>query len=495
MPYIMSIDQGTTSSRVLIFDERFREVARAQMEFPQIYPASGWVEHDPEDIWNSVLNCMRQAVEKAGINAIDILSLGITNQRETTLIWDRKTGAPVYNAIVWQDRRTAAFCAALKDEGHEAEVSAQTGLLLDPYFSASKIRWILDEIDDGQVRAERGDLLFGTVDSFLLWRLTGGKTHATDATNASRTMLYDIRAGAWSADMCALFQIPTRMLPRVSDCADNFGMMDIAHLGAPIPICGIAGDQQAATIGQACFDPGMLKATFGTGCFALMNTGRELVRSENRLLSTIAYQFDGVPTYALEGAIFVSGAVVQWIRDELQFIENASEIDGLARVSMPDHALVLVPAFTGLAAPYWEPDCRGAMFGLTRDAGRPEIARAALESVGYQLKDLMQAMYSDWDQDGDYGRLRVDGGMAQSDFTMQFVADIIGAAVDRPRGLESTAIGAAWLAGMWVGIYPNMTEISRKWRAERSFAPAMDDDLRTVKYARWKRAVRAAIAL
>jgi len=494
MQHILAIDQGTTSSRAILFDKDLGVVATAQEEFEQHYPASGWVEHDADDLWTSTAGTSREVIERAGLASEDIAAIGITNQRETTLVWDRATGRPVHNAIVWQDRRTGDLCRRLRDEGCEAQVTEITGLLLDPYFSATKLKWILDNVEGARARAEAGELAFGTVDSWLIWRLTGGKVHVTDATNAARTMLFDIRKGVWSEDMCRMLDIPMSMLPEVHDCASDFGMTRPDLFGREIPIMGIAGDQQAATIGQACFRPGMLKSTYGTGCFALLNTGDAPVASKNRLLTTIAYQMDGKRTYALEGSIFIAGAVVQWLRDGLQIIRAAAETQGLAERADPGQDLVLVPAFTGLGAPYWNAECRGGVFGLTRNSGPAEFARAALESVGYQTRDLLEAMRADWSAEGDTA-LRVDGGMSASDWAMQFLADILGAPVDRPKVLETTAMGAAWLAGQRAGLYPTMEEFSKTWALERSFAPAMESDARDARYERWKRAVAAVQAV
>ncbi len=495
MPHILAIDQGTTSSRAIVFDEMLAPVAMAQQEFPQHFPASGWVEHDPEDLWSSTLATCRAALSKAGLKGLDITAIGITNQRETTLVWDRKTGQTLGNAIVWQDRRTADTCAALRDAGHEDLIRRQTGLLLDPYFSATKLRWILDQHPDARNRANRGELLFGTVDSYLIWRLTGGKHHLTDATNAARTLLYDIHNGCWSDDICTLLNIPQAMLPQVQDCAAEFGVTQADLLGAEIPILGVAGDQQAATIGQACFQPGMMKATYGTGCFALLNTGDTPISSQNRLLTTIAYQLDGKPTYALEGAIFVAGAVVQWLRDGLGLIGTAAESQPLAALADPDQPVVMVPAFTGLGAPYWNADCRGAIFGLSRNTGPNEFARAALESVGYQTRDLLDAMVADWPGQGSANTLRVDGGMSGNDIAMQFLADILGAPVDRPAGLETTALGVAWLAGMKAGICPDMEAFAQNWARAARFEPQMEAAERQVKYQRWQKAVQAVLAV
>jgi glycerol kinase len=492
MTYVLAIDQGTTSSRAILFDAAMRPAGTAHKEFEQHYPASGWVEHVPQDLWSTVTDTCRAVVDEAGISASDIAAIGITNQRETTLVWDKTTGDPVCNAIVWQDRRTARTCAALREAGHEEMVTARTGLLLDPYFSATKLAWILDNIDGARARAGAGELLFGTVDTFLIWKLTEGRVHATDATNAARTMLYDIHKGRWSRTICDLLGVPYAMLPEVRDCAADFGTTTL--LGGEIAIRGVAGDQQAATVGQACFEPGMMKSTYGTGCFALLNTGTTPVRSQNRLLTTIAYQLNGQPTYALEGSIFVAGAVVQWLRDGLKIIDAARETQPLADAADPGQDLILVPAFTGLGAPYWEPDCRGAVFGLTRNSGPAEFARAALESVGFQTRDLLEAMRADWPGEAQ-PTLRVDGGMSASDRAMQFLADITSTPVDRPDVLETTALGAAWLAGMSVGIYPDMQEFSKTWALERSFIPSMPDDVREARFARWRRAVAATISV
>ncbi|MCB1418304.1 MAG: glycerol kinase GlpK [Notoacmeibacter sp.] len=492
MTHVLAIDQGTTSSRAILFDAALKPVAVAQEEFPQHFPRSGWVEHEAADLWTTTAGACRAVIERAGLKPADIAAIGITNQRETTLVWDRHTGEPVYNAIVWQDRRTADYCRMLKDQGHEPDVTARTGLLLDPYFSATKIRWVLETVEGARERAEAGDLVFGTIDSWIIWKLTGGAVHATDATNASRTMLYDIIKGEWSAELCRLFEIPMSMLPQVHDCAADFGMARADLFGREIPILGVAGDQQAAAIGQACFQPGMMKSTYGTGCFALLNTGAAPVLSKNRLLTTVAYQIDGKPTYALEGSIFIAGAVVQWLRDGLKIIRHAAETQPLAEKADEAQELVLVPAFTGLGAPYWNADCRGAMFGITRNTGPEDLARAALESVGYQTRDLLEAMRADWHGAAEEAVLRVDGGMSASDWTMQFLADIIGAPVDRPSVLETTALGAAWLAGQRAGIHPDMEGFSRTWALDRQFRPAMDSATRDGKYAAWKRAVAAA---
>lgn len=495
MTHILAIDQGTTSSRAILFDKSLTPVATAQEEFTQHFPQSGWVEHDVDDIWATTAGTCRAAIERAGLTPSDIAAIGITNQRETTIVWDRTTGKPVHRAIVWQDRRTAQTCRALREAGHEDMITDRTGLLLDPYFSGTKLAWILDNVDGARAKAENGDLLFGTVDCYLIWKLTGGKTHATDATNAARTLLYDIRKGRWSKTICDLLNVPISMLPEVRDCAADYGTTRTDLFGREIPILGVAGDQQAATVGQACFSPGMMKSTYGTGCFALLNTGDEPVRSQNRLLTTIAYQLDGKPTYALEGSIFIAGAVVQWLRDGLKIIREAGETQTLSDPADPHQNVILVPAFTGLGAPYWQPDCRGAIYGLTRNSGPAEFARAALESVGFQTRDLLEAMTADWSSDEAKQVLRVDGGMSASVWAMQFLADIIGAPVDRPKVLETTALGAAWLAGMQAGIYPDQAGFAEGWALDQRFEPAMDATTRDEKYAAWKRAVEATMSV
>lgn len=488
--FVLAIDQGTTSTRAILFDKTMKVHAVSQREFTQHFPKSGWVEHDPMDLWSTVLDTCRDVLAKADITAEAVEAIGITNQRETTLVWDRDTGEPVYRAIVWQDRRTSEMCQHLRSDAFEETITSQTGLLLDPYFSGTKVKWILDTVDGARERAASGKLIFGTVDTWLIWNLTAGTRHVTDATNAARTMLYDIKRGDWSTEICAALDIPTSMLPDVLDCAANFGTTDI--FGASIPICGVAGDQQAATIGQACFDPGMMKSTYGTGCFALLNTGDAMVRSKNRMLTTIAYRLNDQTTYALEGSIFIAGAVVQWLRDGVSLIESAEQTQSLAEQADAAQNVIIVPAFTGLGAPYWNADCRGAIFGLTRGSGPAEFARAALESVGYQTRDLLEAMQSDW---GTLGQttLRVDGGMTASDWAMQFLSDIIDAPVDRPSILETTAMGAAWLAGQATGFYPNQSQFAQSWAVDRTFSPALDKAIRDQKYADWKRAVAATL--
>ena len=491
---LIAIDQGTTSTRAIAFGAALRPLASAQQELRQIYPAPGEVEHDPEEIWTATVATVRAAIAKAGLAARDIAGIGITNQRETTVIWDRASGKPIHNAIVWQDRRTAALCEALRASGHEPEIAAKTGLLLDPYFSASKIAWLLDHVNGARALAQAGRLAFGTIDSFLLWRLTGGKVHATDATNAARTMLFDIGCGQWDEGLCRTFGVPPSSLPRVADCAGEFGVTAPELFGASIRILGMAGDQQAATIGQGCFKPGMMKSTYGTGCFALLNTGAERVASRNRLLTTIAYQLDGERTYALEGAIFIAGAAVQWLRDGLEIIAQASEADSLAERADPAEQVYLVPAFVGLGAPYWDAQARAAIFGLTRNSGSAELARAALEAIGYQTRDLLEAMHADWPMaSGAATVLRVDGGMTASAVTMQFVADILASPVDRPVVMETTALGAAYLAGRAAGLCPDLDGFAGQWRLDRRFEPRMDASQRERKYSGWKDAVRRTL--
>ncbi|WP_375265605.1 glycerol kinase GlpK [Planktotalea sp.] len=494
MTHILAIDQGTTSTRAILFGPDMQPVASAQEEFEQHFPQSGWVEHEASDLWFTTASTCRGAIEKAGVSAEKIAAIGITNQRETTVIWDRKTGKALHRAIVWQDRRTSELCQTLKAAGHEPMVTERTGLLLDPYFSATKLKWLLDNVEGARARAQAGELAFGTIDSWVIWNLTGGQSHVTDATNAARTMLYDIRKGRWSKTMCDLLDIPMSMLPEVKDCAADFGVTRVDLFGREIPILGVAGDQQAATVGQACFKPGMLKSTYGTGCFALLNTGDEPVTSKNRLLTTIAYQLDGQPTYALEGSIFIAGAVVQWLRDGLKIIRDAKETQPLADNADAGQDVVLVPAFTGLGAPYWNAECRGAIYGLTRGSGPEELAKAALESVGFQTRDLLEAMHADW-PNAEEAALRVDGGMSASDWAMQFLSDILGAPVDRPEVLETTALGAAWLAGQRAGIYPAMDGFAATWALERKFEPNMDEDTRAKRYARWDRAVQATLSV
>ena len=485
--HVLAIDQGTTSTRAIVFDSSGRPVASAQRELPQIFPRPGWVEHDPEEIWSATVEVSRTALARAKLEPADLAGIGITNQRETTVVWDRATGKPIHNAIVWQDRRTAERCAELKKAGHEKAVTEKTGLLLDPYFSGTKIEWILKHVAGARAAAEKGALVAGTIECFLLWRLTGGKVHASDATNASRTLLLDIRKGAWDPDLMKLLDVPASMLPRVVDCSGELGVTTADFLGAPVPVLGMAGDQQAATVGQACIKPGMIKATYGTGCFALLNTGSMAVQSRHRLLTTIAYQLDGRRTYALEGSIFVAGAAVQWLRDGLQLIEKSSDVEALAAEARDSHGVYLVSAFVGLGAPYWDPDARGAILGLTRDSGPAEIAAATLDSVCYQTRDLVDAMRGDGAQ---IDELRVDGGMVGNDLLMQRLADTVGTPVERPKVTETTALGAAFLAGLHAGLWPSLEALSATWALDRAFAPAEDAASRDRRYAGWQDAVR-----
>jgi glycerol kinase len=491
---VLAIDQGTTSSRAIVFDAAMKPIGTGQQEFTQHFPASGWVEHDPDEIWLSVVSTCKTALRKAKSTAADVSAIGITNQRETVVIWEKATGKPIHNAIVWQDRRTAPLCQKLKKQGLEPLFSRKTGLLLDPYFSGTKIAWILDNVKGARRRAEKGELLAGTIDSFLIWRLTGGKVHATDATNASRTLVYNIRSNEWDAELLKILRIPAALLPEVKDCADDFGVTDKKLFGAEIPILGVAGDQQAATIGQACFEPGMMKSTYGTGCFALLNTGADMVRSRNRLLTTIAYRLNGETTYALEGSIFVAGAAVQWLRDGIGVIGKAEHSGVLAAKADDTQNVYLVPAFVGLGAPHWDAEARGAIFGLTRNSGPAEFARAALESVAYQTRDLLDAMRKDWKGGSKQTVLRVDGGMVASDWTMQRLADILDAPVDRPTILETTALGAAWLAGSRAGVWPKAKAFAKSWALDRRFKPQMDETVRAAKLKGWRNAVKRTLS-
>jgi glycerol kinase len=492
--YVLAIDQGTTSTRSILFRADTSIAAFAQREFPQHFPADGEVEHEPGDVWATTLETCRSAMREVNARARDIAAIGIANQRETTLLWHRATGSPVHRAIVWQDRRTAGLCTQLRNNGHEGRFTAKTGLLLDPYFSGTKLAWLLQSKGAADLAA-RGELAFGTVDTYLLWRLTGGRVHATDATNASRTLLFDIHRGRWDEELLALLGVPKQVLPQVLDSSAAFGFTDPELFGAAIPIYGIAGDQQAALIGQACFAPGMVKSTYGTGCFALLNTGRTPVASRNRLLTTIAYQLDGNRSYALEGSIFIAGAAVQWLRDNLRIVRTAEETGALAAGADPSQDVYLVPAFVGLGAPYWRSDARGALFGLTRATGPQELAQAALESACFQTVDLLAAMKTDW-RDGETSRniLRVDGGMTASDWTMQRLADLTGDTVDRPQIKETTALGAAYLAGLHAGFFPEPDRFAELWQLERRFAPQMDAAARERKLAGWSSALRRLLA-
>lgn len=486
--FLLAVDQGTTSSRAMVFDREGRPLAVAQRELPQIFPANGWVEHDPEFIWSDTVGACRRALDKAGIRAEQLAGMGITNQRETTILWERDSGRPLHNAIVWQDRRTAEACRRLRREGHLERVQALTGLVIDPYFSASKLAWLLDHVPGARTRARRGELAFGTVDSYLLFRLTGGQAHATDASNASRTMLYNIHDGRWDDELLALFDIPRELLPRVMDNCADFGHTTPKLLGAPVPILAMAGDQQAALVGQACLEPGMIKSTYGTGCFVLLNCGRKPTASANQLLTTVAYSLDGRVNYALEGSIFVAGAAIQWLRDQMGLIVQASESTDHAQSLADNGGVYFVPAFTGLGAPHWDPEARGAILGLTRDSTRSHVVRAALEAQAYQTRDLLEAMGRDAGRD--ITVIRVDGGMVANDWMCQFLADITGITVERPVVAETTALGAAFLAGLRAGVYPTKEAMVKSWRRDRLFEPDMPVDRREALYAGWQQAVR-----
>ena len=491
--YILSIDQGTTSSRGVLFDENYEIISIGQNEFTQFFPDSGWVEHDPEEIWTSTLESCRSAIKQSKIDPNQIRAIGITNQRETTVVWDKETGMPIYNAIVWQDRRTSDYCQSLRSLGHESLVNQKTGLLLDPYFCATKIAWILDNVDGAREKANKGGLLFGTIDCFLMWRLSNQKIHSTDATNACRTLLYNIHEGCWDKDLLDLFNVPASMLPEVYDNAADFGVADESIFGSEIAIAASIGDQPSALVGQACFHPGMVKSTYGTGCFVLINTGYEPVKSNNKLLTTLAFQVNGKTCYALEGSIFIAGAAVQWLRDGLKFIESAEQSETLAMKADDSQNVYLVPAFVGLGAPHWDPDCRGALFGMTRNTGPAEITKATLESVCYQTSDLLSAISKDLGE-SKLSAIRVDGGMAASNWTMQMLSDLVELPVDRPKNLETTALGAAYLAGMQVGFYPPMDEFSESWQSESQFNSKMKEELRARKLAGWKDAVRRTLS-
>ncbi len=488
--YILSIDQGTTSSRALLFDSDAKAVFAKQQEFKQHFPHDGWVEHDPQDIWQTTLAVSRACIEHSRSLPGEIAAIGITNQRETSLVWDRKSGEPIYNAIVWQDRRTAAHCLTLRQEPLAEEIPQRTGLLLDPYFSATKYAWILDHVPGARKRAECGDLAFGTVDSYLIWKLTAGRLHLTDATNASRTMLFDIRKQRWDPELLELFRVPECGLPEVLDCADKFGATDQSVLGTSLPICGVAGDQQAALIGQACFEPGMAKSTYGTGCFAIVNTGEDMVQSNHKMLSTVAYRLDGAACYAMEGSIFVAGAAMQWLRDKINVIDDAAQSEQLAAALDDNRGIFLVPALTGLGAPHWNPNARGAIFGMNRDTGKGELVRAALESVAYQTADLMDAIGSDGIE---ISRLRVDGGMASNNWFCQFLSDVLDVSVDRPSNTETTALGAAYLAGIQTGLFASLESIAGNWEFERRFNSEMKHSNREDLLGQWRKAVKLAV--
>lgn len=485
--HIISIDQGTTSSRAILFDSGGRSVFSSQLEFTQHFPRDGWVEHDPEEIWSTTISVVQDVLKFAEENSKEIAAIGITNQRETTVVWDKATGNPVYNAIVWQDRRTAAYCESLRKQGKEQLVVDKTGLLLDPYFSGTKLNWILENVEGVRSRAEQGELVFGTIDSFLIWRLTGGISHVTDATNASRTLMFNIHQQSWDDELLELFSIPASMLPDVLDCAADFGHSDKNVIGAEIPIAGVAGDQQAALIGQACFEPGMIKSTYGTGCFMVLNTGTWALSSKNKLLTTVGYRLDGKTTYALEGSIFVAGAAVQWLRDGIGIIDSAATTESLASSLDSNNGVYIVPAFTGLGAPHWDPDARGAIFGITRDTGPAEFVRATLESICYQTLDLLEAKRRDGVQ---ATKLRVDGGMVANEWFCGFLADVLNITVERPEFTETTALGAAFLAGLQVGVFDSLDDIKDVWKVDRSFEPTLAEAERKRLVEGWHQCVK-----
>ncbi|GAB5379111.1 MAG: glycerol kinase GlpK [Aliiglaciecola sp.] len=487
---ILAIDQGTTSSRAIVFGPGSEIIAVAQQEFTQHYPNDGWVEHDPEDIWQSTLSVCQQAMQDAADKGAAVVGIGVTNQRETTLVWDRNTGKPVYNAIVWQDRRTAPKCRELKENGHLDSVREKTGLLLDPYFSASKVAWILENVMGAREKAENGELAFGTVDSFLIWRLTGGKVHATDITNASRTSLFNIHTQQWDDDLLNLFNVPASVLPEVKECADDFGVALPSLLGKSVPICGVAGDQQAASFGQCCFEPGSIKSTYGTGCFVLLNTGDKAFESKNQLLTTVAYKLNGQVHYALEGSIFIAGAAVQWLRDGIRVIENALQTEPLATSLDYDHGVYLVPAFAGMGAPYWDPEARGAIFGLTRGTTNAHLSRAALESVAFQTSDLLKAMSEDGVKPT---VLKVDGGMVANNWVCQFLTDVLNITVQRPKIMETTALGAAYLAGLQLGLYESTQALANKNLIDSEFDADMSQQRREKLLSGWQNAVQCTL--
>ena len=489
--YLLAIDQGTTSSRAIVFDRDGRPVGSGQKEFQQHYPESGWVEHDATVIWQDTLEVCRQALQASGLAASDVAACGITNQRETTVIWDRATGQPIAHAIVWQDRRTSDVCQQLRTQHATDWLTERTGLVLDPYFSATKIAWLLDNVEGARARAEAGELAFGTIDSWLIWNLTDGQRHVTDATNASRTLLFNVRTQQWDEELLEFFRVPRSLLPDVLDSAADFGRIHAHHLGAEIAIGAVLGDQQAATVGQACFKPGMVKSTYGTGCFVVLNIGEQFVRSDNRMLTTVAYRLNGKPIYALEGSIFVAGAAVQWLRDNLRLIGNAADTEKLARSVESTDGVYLVPAFTGLGAPYWDPDARGALIGLTRASGFAEIARAALESVCYQTRDLLDAMAQDA---GAPRSLCVDGGMVANDWLVQYLADTLRIPIDRPKVLETTALGVAYFAGLQAGLYRDLDEIAEGWQRQARFEPGREEAKMQARYAGWQDAVKRVLS-
>ena len=489
--YILSIDQGTTSTRAMLFDQNFEIKSKSQIEFKQFFPKDGCVEHDPEEIMNTIYHTVNDVLEKAKITSKEILSIGITNQRETVVMWDKKTGKPVYNAIVWQDRRTAGYCNKLKDQGLSEKIQKITGLIIDSYFSATKIKWLLENINGARERADKGELLFGTIDSWIIWNLTEGKNHVTDATNASRTMIFDIKKNTWSSQLLKLFEIPEHILPEVKNCADDFGIT--SKFGGEIKIGGVAGDQQAAAIGQACLNAGSVKSTYGTGCFMIMNTGEELKLSKNKLLSTIAYRIENKNYYALEGSIFIAGAAVQWLRDSLKLINTASETDDLYNHADPTQKIYLVPAFTGLGAPYWDGEARGSIFGLTRNTGIPEMVKAAIDSVAYQTKDLLLAMEKD--SGLKIKVIRVDGGMVKNESFLQFLSSLLQTNVDRPTIIETTALGAAYLAGYQAGVFTSMKEIASKWKSEKVFVQKLHKKEVKYLYNGWLKAIKGTLAI
>ena len=489
--YILSIDQGTTSTRAMLFNKDFDIKGSSQTEFKQFFPKDGCVEHDPEEIMNTIYQTVREVLEKAKVTSKEIVSIGITNQRETVVLWNKKTGKPIYNAIVWQDRRTAGYCNKLKSQGLSEKIQKITGLIIDSYFSATKIKWLLENINGAKEDAEKGELLFGTIDSWIIWNLTEGKSHVTDATNASRTMIFDIKKNNWSAQLLKLFEIPKNILPEVKNCADDFGTT--SKFGGEIKIGGVAGDQQAAAIGQACLNAGSVKSTYGTGCFMIMNTGEELKLSKNKLLSTIAYRIDNKNYYALEGSIFIAGAAVQWLRDSLKLIKTANETDNLYNQADPSQKIYLVPAFTGLGAPYWDGEARGSIFGLTRNSGIPEMVKAAIDSVAYQTKDLLVAMEKDSGMK--ISVIRVDGGMVKNESFLQFLSSLLQTNVDRPTIIETTALGAAYLAGYQAGIFSSIEEISHKWKSEKVFVQKLHKKEVKYLYNGWLKAVKGTLAI
>ena len=489
--YILSIDQGTTSTRAMLFDQNFEIKGTSQIEFKQFFPKDGCVEHDPEEIMNTIYHTVNDVLEKAKVTSKEILSIGITNQRETVVVWNKKTGKPIYNAIVWQDRRTAGYCNKLKDQGLSEKIQKITGLIIDSYFSATKIKWLLENINGAKERADKGELLFGTIDSWIIWNLTEGKSHVTDATNASRTMIFDIKKNTWSSPLLKLFEIPEHILPEVKNCADDFGTT--SKFGGEIKIGGVAGDQQAAAIGQACLNAGSVKSTYGTGCFMIMNTGEELKLSKNKLLSTIAYRIDNKNYYALEGSIFIAGAAVQWLRDSLKLINTASETDDLYNQADPTQKIYLVPAFTGLGAPYWDGEARGSIFGLTRNTGIPEMVKAAIDSVAYQTKDLLLAMEKD--SGLKIKVIRVDGGMVKNESFLQFLSSLLQTNVDRPTIIETTALGAAYLAGYQAGVFASMKEIASKWKSEKVFVQKLHKKEVKYLYNGWIKAIKGTVAI